>query len=108
MKFTPIAIAGALLLAGCAHEMTVEEARALCTKQGGLLMVIYTQKVTLAGIGPEVAKPGNCVSTKNFDKPAPAQDSAAAPAPVSSSASAAPASGTAPGAAAPPAPASAK
>lgn len=61
---------GALVLAGCEHQMTVEEARAACTKQGGFLVVIHTQKVTLSGLGPEKDSPGDCVSPGKFDSPA--------------------------------------
>ena len=42
-------------------------------------MVIYTQQITLSGVGPEVATPGDCVSASKFDPNAPAP----APAPVS-------------------------
>ena len=42
--------AALFLLAGC-HVMTLEEARAACTKQGGFLVVVHTQKLTLAGVG---------------------------------------------------------
>lgn len=71
MKFTPVVIlgviAGASMLMGCQHEMTLEEARALCTKQGGLLVVFYSQKLTTSGIGPQVASPGECLSPSKFD-----------------------------------------
>lgn|GEM_PF-2299490 len=67
MKRAPAVLLGALLLAGCQHPMTLEEARAQCTKQGGFLVVFYTQKVTTAGVGPAVATPGNCVSPSNFN-----------------------------------------
>ena len=53
------------LLAGC-HAMTLEEARAACTKQGGFLVVLHTQKLTRSGIGDEVASPGDCVSPEKF------------------------------------------
>jgi len=72
---------GAFALAGCTHEMTLAEAQAACTKQGGLLMVVHEQKVTLAGVGPEVAKPGDCVSPTRFDKPGQATSAAPAPTP---------------------------
>ncbi len=88
-----LVILGALVLAGCQHPMTLEEARVQCTKQGGFLVVFYTQKVTLAGVGPEVASPGNCVSASNFNT-----------APAAPPASGAPASG-APASGKPPAPA---
>ena len=97
MKFTPIVIlcvfAGALAVAGCQHELTLEEAQAACTKQGGFLVVFYSQKVTMAGLGPQIATPGNCVSAGKFDKaPAasapPASASALPAAPASSKPSA--------------------
>lgn len=93
MKFAPVVIlgviAGATMLVGCQHEMTLEEARALCTKQGGFLVVFYSQKLTTSGIGPEVPSPGDCVSPSKFDAkpvtplaasdgPLPAPDGAAA------------------------------
>ena len=72
MKRTSIMMAalGACLLAGCEHQMTLEEARAACTKQGGFLVVIHTQKVTMAGVEPEKDTPGGCVSPDKFDNPA--------------------------------------
>ena len=85
MKSTQIVIlcafAGALALAGCQHEMTLEEAQAACTKQGGFLVVFYSRKVTAAGLGPEIATPGNCMSAGKFDS-APAASAPAAPPPV--------------------------
>ena len=51
--------------------MTLEEARAACTKQGGFLVVIHTMKVTLAGVGPETDSPGDCISAGKFDKSPP-------------------------------------
>jgi len=71
-----VALFGTSVLAGCEHQMTLEEARAACTKQGGFLVVIHTMKVTLAGVGPETDSPGDCVSAGKFGtadaKPAPA------------------------------------
>ena len=69
VKFAPVVMLGIIVfvLAGCRPEMSVEEARALCTKQGGFLVVFYTQKLTVSGIGPEVATPGDCVSPSKFD-----------------------------------------
>jgi hypothetical protein len=58
------------VLAGCEHRMTLEEARAACTRQGGFLVVLHTQKVTMSGVGPEVDSPGDCVSPNKFDTPA--------------------------------------
>ena len=57
--------AGLLLLAGC-HAMTLEEARAACTRQGGFLVVVHTQKITRAGVGDEVDSPGDCISPDKF------------------------------------------
>ena len=62
--------AALFLLAGC-HTMTMEEARAACAKQGGFLVVIHTQKITLAGVGDEVDSPGGCVSPDKFRDPTP-------------------------------------
>ena len=70
---------GASVLAGCEHQMTLEEARAACTKQGGFLVVIHTAKVTMAGVGPEIDSPGDCISPGKFDNSA---KPAAAPAPA--------------------------
>jgi hypothetical protein len=83
--------AAVLVLAGCQHQPTLEEARALCTKQGGFLVVFYTQKVTLAGVGPPVASPGNCVLPDKFNMAPPASAPPASGASVSSTG--APASG---------------
>jgi hypothetical protein len=82
MKFALVVIAalGALGLAGCEHRLTLEEAQALCTKQGGLLVVIYTQKLTAAGVGPQIANPGDCIPTSKFDMTPPAPNKAPAPA----------------------------
>jgi UrcA family protein len=86
MTFTPVVIVavGAFLLAGCQERLTLEQAQALCTKQGGLLAVIYTQKLTMSGAGPQIASPGDCISPSKFDiKPAaPPAASASAPAPA--------------------------
>ena len=90
MKFASVAILGALVLAGCQARMTLEEAQALCTKQRGLLVVIYTQKINASGLGPETASPGDCVSPSKFDiatpapKPESAPSNAPAPAPAPS------------------------
>ena len=46
--------------------MTLEEARAECTRQGGFLMVIHTQKITRAGVGKEIDSAGDCVSPGKF------------------------------------------
>jgi hypothetical protein len=84
MKFASVAILGAFLLAGCQARLTLEEAQALCTKQHGLLVVIYTQKISAAGLGPETASPGDCVSPSKFDIAAPAPKPAPVPAPTPS------------------------
>ena len=83
MKVTAIVtlcvFAGAFALTGCQHELTLEEAQAACTKQGGFLVVFYSRKLTTAGLGPEIATPGNCVSAGKFDKtPAPSAPPASA------------------------------
>jgi hypothetical protein len=71
----------ALVLAGCQHQsMTLEEAQAACAKKGGLLAVIYTQKITVAGLEPEVASPGDCIRPDKFDAAPPAASNAPAPA----------------------------
>jgi len=78
MTFTPVVIVavGAFVLAGCQDRLTLE--------QGGLLAVIYTQKITTSGVGPQIASPGDCISPSKFDiKPAaPPATSASAPAPA--------------------------
>lgn len=73
MKRIAIAVAAlaAGALAGCQQPLTLEEAQAQCTKQGGFLVVIHTQKITASGIGPDVPSPGDCVSPSKFDVPAP-------------------------------------
>jgi hypothetical protein len=67
-----LVILGALALAGCQSKLTLEEAQALCTKQGGLLVVIYTQQITAAGLAPQIASPGDCISPGKFDAAPPA------------------------------------
>ena len=75
MKFTPMVnlglIVGVLALAGCQHDPSLEESRALCNKLGGFLVVIYSQKISTAGLGPQIASPGDCIPPSKFDaKPA--------------------------------------
>jgi hypothetical protein len=84
VKFVSVpAIAAAfLLLAGCQASLTLAEAQALCTKQGGLLVVIYSQKITQSGPGPVIAKPGHCVSPSQFGKTGAAGTAAPPPAPA--------------------------
>lgn len=57
---------GASMLAGCQHRLTLEEARAACTKQGGFLVVIHSQKITTAGVGEQIDSPGDCVAPDKF------------------------------------------
>lgn len=64
MRFVVFALV--FILAGCQHKLTLEEAQALCEKQGGLMVVIYTQKLTMSGPGEQVASPGDCVATDKF------------------------------------------
>jgi predicted small secreted protein len=59
-----------LILGGCQDRLTLEEAQARCTKQGGFLVVIHAQKLTMSGIGPDIPSPGNCIAPSNFDDPA--------------------------------------
>jgi hypothetical protein len=75
------------MLAGCT-PMTLEEARALCNKEGGMLTVFSTQEISLSGkaVGPEKDVPGNCIHREAFGAPAyvppppaPASQPAAAP-----------------------------
>jgi len=42
--------------------------------------VIYTQKITIAGLEPEVASPGDCIRPDKFDAAPPAASNAPAPA----------------------------
>jgi hypothetical protein len=57
---------GGLLLAGCQQKLTLEEAQAQCEKKGGLMVVIYSQKITASGPGEQIASPGDCVATDKF------------------------------------------
>jgi hypothetical protein len=83
-KFTPaIQFALALsMLAGCAHEMTMEEAQADCDKKGGQLTIFYSQKITLSGVGPVIQTPGECITSDQFLLP-PKTQPTAPPAPSS-------------------------
>ena len=56
-------------LAGCVHAPTLEELQERCMKQGGMLMIIYTQELTLSGAGEQIPSPGRCIMPENFDKP---------------------------------------
>lgn len=69
MKAALIALLPALVLAGCAHKPTLEEAQEQCMKKGGMLMMIYTQEITASGPGPQIVSPGNCVLASKFDAP---------------------------------------
>jgi len=39
-------------------------------KNGGMLMLIYTQEITASGPGEQIVSPGNCVLADKFDPPA--------------------------------------
>jgi hypothetical protein len=82
VKLTTVitAVLVGFVLAGCQHQLTLEEARALCTKQGGFLVVIHSQKITMAGLGEEKDSPGNCISPDKFGTSPPAPSPAAKPA----------------------------
>jgi hypothetical protein len=73
----PACLLPVCLLSGCGHAQTLEEARAACTRQGGFLTVIHTQKITRSGVGKEIDSPGDCVSASRFEEtpsvPAPAK-----------------------------------
>lgn len=74
MKTGPIArlavwALGGIVLAGCQHKLTLDEAQAQCEKKGGLMVVIYTQKITASGPGEQEASPGDCVATDKFGVP---------------------------------------
>lgn len=58
-----------LLLGGCVHEPTLEELQDRCMKKGGMLMIVYTQEITMSGPGDQIPTPGRCVMPENFDKP---------------------------------------
>jgi len=73
----------AFSLAGCQERLSLEEAQARCAQQGGLLVVIHSQKISRSGaVGPDQPSPGDCVSPSKFDVAQPAA-SAPAPAPAS-------------------------
>ena len=62
MKRTPLLLGFCLcgvLLSGC-QAPTLEEARAACEAKGGQLVIIYSQRITLAGPEPAKASPGDC------------------------------------------------
>jgi len=78
VRFAPaiILVLGFLALTGC-NGMTLEEARALCTKEGGLLTVFTTQELTQSGLGPVKQAPGDCIHREALGAP-PAAPAAAA------------------------------
>ena len=69
MKFALFALLPVFALAGCVNKSTLDDAQERCTKQGGMLMIIYTQELSLSGVGDQIASPGRCVMPENFDKP---------------------------------------
>jgi hypothetical protein len=76
VKSLLFAILPALVLAGgCQSKTTLDEAQDQCMKKGGMLMIIYTQEISLSGMGPQVASPGDCVLPSKFDAPASATPS---------------------------------
>ena len=70
------------LICGCTTEMTLEEAQARCTQQGGLLVVIFTQKLVNQHLADPVAHPGDCISPDRFHKPGAAAPPASPPPPA--------------------------
>ena len=73
-----MAVLSACLLGGCQHKLTLEEAQAQCTKQGGFLVIIHAQKLSRSGaIGPDMPSPGDCISPDKFDVSPPAPSPAA-------------------------------
>ena len=69
VKSALIALLPVFALAGCVHVPTLDELQEQCMKKGGMLMIIYTQEITLSGIGDQIPSPGRCVMPENFDKP---------------------------------------
>ena len=75
VKFAPVLLMALApcFLAGCAtEEMTLEQAKAACDKLDGQLVIYYSQKVTLSGIGPLIQTPGKCITNDAFTQPPPA------------------------------------
>ena len=66
-----------VVLAGC-HVPTLEEARAACEAKGGQLVVLSSQRITMAGPEPAKLTPGDCFMPD--PKPASAAAPASAPA----------------------------
>jgi hypothetical protein len=46
--------------------MTLEEAEKACAAKGGQLVIFYTQKITLSGVGPVIQTPGDCIMPDKF------------------------------------------
>ena len=71
MKFASVTVlaVAACLLAGCQGKLTVEQARALCTQQGGVLTVFYAQEITRSGNKPPTESPGDCITPDKFGIP---------------------------------------
>jgi hypothetical protein len=68
VKFAPFALLP--LLAGCVHTPTLDELQEQCMKRGGMLMIVYTQEITLSGgPGEQIPSAGRCVMPESFDKP---------------------------------------
>ena len=58
-------------LAGCVHAPTLEDLQEQCMQKGGMLMIVYTQEITLSGgPGEQIPSAGRCVMPENFDKSA--------------------------------------
>ena len=67
-RIAVMVVLSAGLLGGCQHKLTLEEAQALCTKQGGFLVIIHAQKLTRSGaVGPDMPSPGDCISPDKFE-----------------------------------------
>jgi len=78
-----VAVLAACALTGCVQRLTLEEAQARCTQQGGFLVIIHSQPISKAGVvGPDEASPGDCVSPSKFEVAPPAPNKAPAPAPT--------------------------
>jgi hypothetical protein len=75
-----IAVVGTCALAACQERLTLEEAQARCTQQGGFLVVIHAQEISRSGaIGPDKPSPGDCISSGKFDVAQPALSKGPAP-----------------------------
>jgi hypothetical protein len=72
---------GACVLAGCQAPLTLEEAQRQCAAKGGQLVIFYSQKITLSGVGPVVQTPGDCIMPEKFGAP-PANPATPPPAPA--------------------------